>query len=111
MNTSYTQVNIEQLRTLINSMSNAKSSCSSALNVFSNAMNSLISSGQIEGSALRAFETNMERIKSLQAAFEEYCTNVTKNLNNIITTEQSIEKEFNQEYNNLLSVNPEDYNG
>ena len=38
MNSNYTQVNIEQLRTLITSMSRAQGSCSNALNNFTNVM-------------------------------------------------------------------------
>ena len=37
MNTSYTQVNVEQLRTLINSMATAQRGCSAALSNFSTA--------------------------------------------------------------------------
>lgn len=111
MNTSYTQVNIEQLRALINAMSSAQRGCSSALNAFSSAMDHLISSGQIEGNALSSFENNMSKIKSLQSEFDVYCNDVSKNLNNIITNEQAIESEFGQQYNDLLSINPEDYNG
>lgn len=111
MNSSFTQVDIKQLETLINSMSSAQSNCSNALNNFSNAMSNLTSSGQIEGRALTAFENNMAKIKSLKNDFDAYCATVTKNLNNIITTEQEIESQFNAQYDDLLSINPEDYNG
>lgn len=111
MNNSYTQVNVSQLRELITSMSNTQKSCSSALNVFTSAMQSLITSGQIEGIALSAFEENVQKIRSLEADFEAYCTEVAQNLNNIIAKEQDIEANFNQQYESLLSVNPEDFSG
>ena len=110
MNTSYTQVDIEQLRTLINSMARTKSSCSSALNDFSRTMDTLISSGQIAGTALTSFENNMSKIESLHNDFAAYCDNVTRNLNNIIAQEQDIETRYNTQYNDLLSINPDDFN-
>lgn len=111
MNSSYTQVNISQLHDLINSMSDTQRKCSSALVAFSNAMQTLIGSGQIEGNALTAFDANMSKIQSLEADFEAYCAEVTRNLNNIITEEQSIEADFSQQYESLLSVSPEDFTG
>ena len=111
MNTNYTQVNIDQLKTLITSMSKAQGSCSNALKNFTNVMNELISSGQIEGKAIGSLEHNMQVIKELLASFDDYCTTVTKNLNDIITEELDIESTYSNQYNDLLSVNPEQYNG
>ena len=111
MNSNYTQVNIEQLRTLITSMSRAQGSCSNALNNFTNVMNDLISSGQIEGTAIGSLEHNMQVIKELLSSFDDYCSDVTKNLNNIINEELDIETTYSNQYNDLLSINPEEYNG
>jgi ABC-type transporter Mla subunit MlaD len=111
MNNSYTKVNIDQLRNLISSMSDAQRKCSVALNGFSGAMQTLINSGQIEGSALTAFNGNMSKIRSLEADFEAYCSEVTRNLNNVISQEQSIESNFSNQYESLLSISPEDFVG
>ena len=111
MNNNYTKVNIEQLRTLINSMSNAQKKCLTALNSFSGAMQSLINSGQIEGIAVTAFNSSMSKIKSVDSEFEVYCSDVTRKLNNIIAEEQNIESNFNSQYDSLLAINPEDFIG
>ena len=111
MNSSYTQVNVSQLRDLINSMSDTQRKCSAALSAFTSAMQTLISSGQIEGNALTAFDANVTKIQSLESDFEAYCAEVTRNLNDIITEEQSIESDFGQQYESLLAVSPEDFTG
>lgn len=110
-NSNYTQVNLNQLHDLIKSMSRAQNGCQVALDRFSSAMQTLIDSGQIEGTAVSSFNNNMDTIRRVQVKFEQYCGTVTKELNGIITEEQSIESEFNDEYNNLLSTNPEDFVG
>ncbi len=109
-NEAYTQVNIRQLQDLLQTMDRAGNSCQRALENFSSAMNGLINSGQIEGAALDAYNKNMDTIRKLEAGFEQYCTTVKTDINNIMTDEQAIETEFKSEYDGLLNVNPEDFN-
>ena len=111
MNNTYTQVNIAQLEELIKAMGAAQTSCNVALDAFVDVMNTLLGSGQIAGTALTGFNRNINVIKNLQSSFTDYCLEATKNLNNIITQEQQIESDYENLYNDLLSVNPEDYVG
>ncbi len=111
MNNSYTQVNTNQLNDILKSMQTAQRVCGNALNAFSSAMQMLANSGQIEGSALEAFNNNMTKIKQVYEKFDNYCGNVANDINGIISDEKSIESEFNKEYNDLLSVDPTNFNG
>lgn len=109
--TSYTKVNVGQLKDIQGGMSQTQRTCASALNQYTNVIQSLRDSGKLEGTIIEAFNTNIAKIKSLLTAFEEYCTKVNTTINQIITEEQSIEKEFSQQYERILSVNPEDFQG
>lgn len=111
MNNTYTQVNIAQLEELIKAMGTAQTSCNAALDAFVNVMDTLLGSGQIAGKALIGFNKNIGVIKKLQSEFTDYCLEATKNLNNIITEEKQIESNYENLYNDLLAVNPEDYVG
>ena len=106
-----TKINLDQLQDLMNVMDSTKNTSVNAIESYEAAINSLVTSGKIEGTMVDVLQSNITKIKSLTNEFGSYCDNVKQSLNKIITSATEIENKYTNMYEDLLSQDPTNFNG
>ena len=105
-NENYTKVNVQQLSDLASTIQRSKSEIESGLTNYKNLLQSIQSSGYLEGVSTEAVNQSYNKIINTYEKFAEYATAVVNQLNGITEETQSIEQTQASAWEEIIGADP-----